>query len=212
MVAIEEASIDSTFIPQLSVSLTVRCRLGDPDSPLIPANGERLCAYLQGWDGMDNRKHKRVEGDRITENRNRSGLVSTANDGFETPKKRRLSVSRDNIGFCEWNVEDTCRYLRDEGFGEWEANFREERITGLTLQYLTEPLLEQIGVRKLWQISAETMKVFNDPIHGHIELHPLLVRIIDTLQFQRLRSIKQLGGAYYVFPGAAHNRFEHSIG
>ncbi|XP_059908081.1 deoxynucleoside triphosphate triphosphohydrolase SAMHD1-like [Gadus macrocephalus] len=63
---------------------------------------------------------------------------------------------------------------------------------------------------------TETMevayKVFNDPIHGHIELHPLLVKIIDTPQFQRLRNIKQLGGAYYVFPGASHNRFEHSIG
>ncbi|XP_041801066.1 deoxynucleoside triphosphate triphosphohydrolase SAMHD1-like isoform X2 [Chelmon rostratus] len=55
-------------------------------------------------------------------------------------------------------------------------------------------------------------KVFNDPIHGHLELHPLLVKIIDTPQFQRLRYIKQLGGAYFVFPGASHNRFEHSIG
>ncbi|XP_065325713.1 deoxynucleoside triphosphate triphosphohydrolase SAMHD1-like isoform X2 [Pelmatolapia mariae] len=55
-------------------------------------------------------------------------------------------------------------------------------------------------------------KVFNDPIHGHIELHPLLVKIIDTPQFQRLRNIKQLGGGYFVFPGASHNRFEHSIG
>ncbi|CAL8392447.1 unnamed protein product [Gadus morhua 'NCC'] len=54
--------------------------------------------------------------------------------------------------------------------------------------------------------------VFNDPIHGHIELEPLLVRIINTPQFQRLKNIKQLGGAYYVFPGASHNRFEHSIG
>ncbi|XP_061591987.1 deoxynucleoside triphosphate triphosphohydrolase SAMHD1-like isoform X2 [Cololabis saira] len=55
-------------------------------------------------------------------------------------------------------------------------------------------------------------KIFNDPIHGHIELHPLLVKIIDTPQFQRLRNIKQLGGAYFVYPGASHNRFEHSIG
>uniref|UniRef100_A0A8C7KQ37 Deoxynucleoside triphosphate triphosphohydrolase SAMHD1 n=1 Tax=Oncorhynchus kisutch TaxID=8019 RepID=A0A8C7KQ37_ONCKI len=66
-------------------------------------------------------------------------------------------------------------------------------------------------LRKLWQIAAET-KVFNDPIHGHVEMHPLLVRIIDTPQFQRLRHIKQLGGTYFVFPGASHNRFEHSIG
>ncbi|XP_051994015.1 deoxynucleoside triphosphate triphosphohydrolase SAMHD1-like [Xyrauchen texanus] len=56
------------------------------------------------------------------------------------------------------------------------------------------------------------MKIFNDPIHGSIELHPLLVKIIDTPQFQRLRHIKQLGAGYWVYPGASHNRFEHSIG
>ncbi|XP_023795799.1 deoxynucleoside triphosphate triphosphohydrolase SAMHD1 [Cyanistes caeruleus] len=59
---------------------------------------------------------------------------------------------------------------------------------------------------------VEVMKVFNDPIHGHIEFHPLLIQIIDTPQFQRLRYIKQLGGTYFVFPGASHNRFEHSLG
>uniref|UniRef100_A0A3Q1ISP6 HD domain-containing protein n=1 Tax=Anabas testudineus TaxID=64144 RepID=A0A3Q1ISP6_ANATE len=55
-------------------------------------------------------------------------------------------------------------------------------------------------------------KVFNDSVHGHMEFHPLLVKIIDTPQFQRLRYIKQLGGAYFVFPGASHNRFEHCLG
>ncbi|XP_014669969.1 PREDICTED: deoxynucleoside triphosphate triphosphohydrolase SAMHD1-like isoform X2 [Priapulus caudatus] len=58
----------------------------------------------------------------------------------------------------------------------------------------------------------DNLKVFNDPIHGHIELHPVCVKIIDTPQFQRLRHLKQLGGTYYVFPGASHNRFEHSLG
>lgn len=55
-------------------------------------------------------------------------------------------------------------------------------------------------------------KMFHDPVHGCIELHPLCVKIIDTPQFQRLRNIKQLGFCYFVFPGASHNRFEHSIG
>ncbi|KAL7839233.1 hypothetical protein SRHO_G00258910 [Serrasalmus rhombeus] len=58
----------------------------------------------------------------------------------------------------------------------------------------------------------KSSKIFNDSVHGHIEMPPLLVKIIDTPEFQRLRNIKQLGGGYYVFPGASHNRFEHSIG
>ena len=55
-------------------------------------------------------------------------------------------------------------------------------------------------------------KVFNDAVHGHMELHPLIIAVIDTDQFQRLRNLKQLGVAYLVFPTASHNRFEHSVG
>jgi HD superfamily phosphohydrolase len=55
-------------------------------------------------------------------------------------------------------------------------------------------------------------KLFFDPIHKYIELDAELLEIIDTTEFQRLRNIKQLGIAYYVFIGASHNRFEHSIG
>ncbi|CAF5218133.1 unnamed protein product, partial [Rotaria magnacalcarata] len=55
-------------------------------------------------------------------------------------------------------------------------------------------------------------KIFNDPIHGSIELHWLLVKLIDTPEFQRLRRLRQVGLAYYVYPGACHQRFEHSIG
>uniref|UniRef100_A0A0B7AM80 HD domain-containing protein n=1 Tax=Arion vulgaris TaxID=1028688 RepID=A0A0B7AM80_9EUPU len=55
-------------------------------------------------------------------------------------------------------------------------------------------------------------KIFNDPIHGSIQLHPVCLAVIDTPQFQRLRYVKQLGLCYFVYPGAAHNRFEHSLG
>jgi HD superfamily phosphohydrolase len=55
-------------------------------------------------------------------------------------------------------------------------------------------------------------KIINCPIHGHIEMNPIEIAVIDTPQFQRLRDLKQLGVSYYVYPGATHNRFEHSIG
>ena len=55
-------------------------------------------------------------------------------------------------------------------------------------------------------------KLIYDPLHGYIDLHPTCLKIIDTPEFQRLRDIKQLGACYWVFPGASHNRFEHSIG
>ena len=49
-------------------------------------------------------------------------------------------------------------------------------------------------------------------MHGQISLHPLLIKIIDTPQFQRLRYLKQLGIIYYIYPSANHTRFEHCIG
>ncbi len=55
------------------------------------------------------------------------------------------------------------------------------------------------------------MDIF-DPIHGSIKICGTAKQIIDTIEFQRLRNIKQLGCCYYLFPGASHNRFEHSIG
>jgi HD superfamily phosphohydrolase len=55
-------------------------------------------------------------------------------------------------------------------------------------------------------------KRVSDPVHGTIALSELEVQIVDTGAFQRLRHIKQLGLAYYVFPGADYSRFAHSLG
>lgn len=57
----------------------------------------------------------------------------------------------------------------------------------------------------------KSKKIF-DPIHKYMEFEPLLLKFIDTIEFQRLRYIKQLGVCYYVFSGASHNRYEHSLG
>ena len=54
--------------------------------------------------------------------------------------------------------------------------------------------------------------MFQDSVHGSIKLHPVVVKIIDTMPFQRLRFVHQLGLCSFVFDGATHTRFEHSIG
>ncbi|MSP19629.1 MAG: HD domain-containing protein [Bdellovibrionales bacterium] len=54
--------------------------------------------------------------------------------------------------------------------------------------------------------------VVRDEIHGDISFDSLLRQVIDHRYFQRLRYIKQLGLAEYVFPCATHTRFQHSLG
>ena len=51
-----------------------------------------------------------------------------------------------------------------------------------------------------------------DPVHGSIPINDSEIQIIEHPFFQRLRNIKQLGFSEYVFPGATHTRYLHSIG
>ena len=51
-----------------------------------------------------------------------------------------------------------------------------------------------------------------DPIHKYITFSDQEALLVDSVLFQRLRYIRQLGFAEFAFPGAVHNRFLHSIG
>ena len=57
-----------------------------------------------------------------------------------------------------------------------------------------------------------------DPIHNLIKFSPVdendkvLWQLLQTSWMQRLRRIKQLGFSDFVFPGASHTRFSHSLG
>lgn len=60
------------------------------------------------------------------------------------------------------------------------------------------------------------MKAFRDPVHNIIyfdrDSEKLLLDLIDTEEFQRLRHINQLGVSSFTYPGATHTRFAHSLG
>ena len=56
-------------------------------------------------------------------------------------------------------------------------------------------------------------KVLRDPVHGYIHVSLQVIwDVINSAWFQRLRRIRQLGGAYVVYHCAEHSRFEHSLG
>ncbi len=55
-------------------------------------------------------------------------------------------------------------------------------------------------------------KIINDPIYGCINLSKVEVQLLDTKAMQRLRRIRQMGFASYVFPSGEHSRFVHSLG
>jgi len=51
-----------------------------------------------------------------------------------------------------------------------------------------------------------------DPVHGYVYITEAEKQIIDSFPVQRLRRLRQLAGAEYVYPGANHTRFEHCVG
>jgi HD superfamily phosphohydrolase len=58
----------------------------------------------------------------------------------------------------------------------------------------------------------EITRRIRENIHGTINISNFEDLVISHPYVQRLRRIKQLAFLQYVFPGASHSRFEHSLG
>lgn len=55
------------------------------------------------------------------------------------------------------------------------------------------------------------LRAIRTPVLGFVELDPFELWLIDQPAFQRLRRIHQLAFSHYVFPGADHSRFLHTL-
>jgi HD superfamily phosphohydrolase len=61
-------------------------------------------------------------------------------------------------------------------------------------------------------------RMYRDPVHNIIAVSDetptdrLIIALVDSPEFQRLRRIRQLGLALYTYQGAEHSRFTHSLG
>lgn len=58
---------------------------------------------------------------------------------------------------------------------------------------------------------TKQVKIIRDLVHGYINLTKFELDLIDTIQFQRLKDVRQLT-CQHVYPSARHTRFEHSLG
>lgn len=61
-------------------------------------------------------------------------------------------------------------------------------------------------------LAYEFTDPIRDPVWNHIYLSTALKKVVATTAFQKLAGIKQLGPTYLVYPGATHNRLNHSLG
>lgn len=60
---------------------------------------------------------------------------------------------------------------------------------------------------------TKTRKIINDPVFGFLSIPDgVLFQILQHPYIQRLNRIRQLGLSFFVYPGAMHSRFLHSLG
>ncbi len=72
--------------------------------------------------------------------------------------------------------------------------------------------MQRSAIASLLQPMGGGARVFRLPELESVRLTPTLADVVDHPHFQRLRRVRQLGPTLFVYPGAVHTRFEHSIG
>jgi len=61
-------------------------------------------------------------------------------------------------------------------------------------------------------LHREATEIIRDPIHHDIPFSVALKALTGSSVMMKLHSIRQLGPAYLLYPGAQHTRYEHSLG
>lgn len=160
------------------------------------------------------------------EKRNRRRCCERSSRTTHSEQRTRATRTNTNTKWLEQNMDDQFGNKRSIahvlGGGAKrsrlmtpEKNKRrshEEIVEGDSPFLRQRPLNHTFSIPSRMTAVDSKVSIFNDPIHGNIQMSGLCLRIIDTKQFQRLRELKQLGLCDFVFPGATHTRFSHSIG
>jgi hypothetical protein len=142
--------------------------------------------------------------------------------GISSPLAKRALLMNDD----DENDENNHVSQRNSGIPLQEASHHHHQLPNSslssTIATVTQPAQQQqqhsqqrlphtYKVRSLTALYRDNRRT-NDEIHSSIVLGPVLTCILDTPPMQRLRGLKQLGPAEYVYINVNHNRFEHSLG
>lgn len=79
------------------------------------------------------------------------------------------------------------------------------------LKFLVKRDLQKRG-HEMAGDKLKIVKYINDSVYGGIGITKLELELIDTPIIQRLRGLRQLAWGDFVFPGAEHFRYVHSLG
>jgi HD superfamily phosphohydrolase len=101
---------------------------------------------------------------------------------------------------------DFCRMLQDERINKnW--NYVKQQ-----LEFVIDPHHLARAIEPLFMDQQGSRTTITIPVALDLNLGEAIEEVIDCSEFQRLRGIKQLSFCDWIFPGANHTRFEHSLG
>ncbi|XP_019862173.1 PREDICTED: deoxynucleoside triphosphate triphosphohydrolase SAMHD1-like [Amphimedon queenslandica] len=136
--------------------------------------------------------------------------------------ERKLSVAEKMMDQLQKELKQKDQIMQQEqaslAESKREIELLQEKITAMNLQQIEKDKQVQEKEETL-MLEIENLTrskdnlIFEDDIYGDIIIdNPLILKIIKTHQFQRLKNIKKLGYIFQNIQKSTYSRLQHSIG
>jgi len=133
--------------------------------------------------------------------------VSEENNIYKVLKLFNKNDPNDNILFSE-----SYEFL----FKVFSRNVNREEIDLPFIRGQTKNIIDKLSTNSEIFLQYENNYQIPDALYGKVEFpsefSASIFKVINSLDLQRLRDIKQLSSAHYKYPSATHTRFSHSLG